>query len=156
MSPHRPRPSPNLSPSPGPGPTPLFTHLHALALLGSYALQFPRLVDSPQLGLLSGLLPLCAVQIGYAVLCLGAGAGGGPTGPANFSTSRKMKTPSAGVRPKKVETGGGFTHHVLVFYFPHISYHIHDSRLNLNSTSTNQKLLYTHTHTHSPSRSPCS
>ncbi|KAK0107363.1 Glycosylphosphatidylinositol (GPI) anchor assembly protein [Cadophora gregata] len=50
----------------------LFSQVHPAILLSAFYVRFPALVADPTSTLLSTLLPLAAVQISYAVVCLPA------------------------------------------------------------------------------------
>ncbi|CAL3972563.1 unnamed protein product, partial [Diplocarpon coronariae] len=50
----------------------IFSQIHPAIILSAYYLRFPALVADPTSTLLKSLLPLAAVQILYAALCLPA------------------------------------------------------------------------------------
>ncbi|RPB24028.1 hypothetical protein L211DRAFT_837909 [Terfezia boudieri ATCC MYA-4762] len=89
----------------------LLTHLHPLALLTSYFLQFPSLVASPPSTLFSSVFPLTMIQVAYAVLCLDNAAL--PHGHSTSTTEKKSK--SGSLRPKKADSAssGGIAGHIL-------------------------------------------
>ncbi len=64
----------------------IVSQAHPALLLSAYYLRFPALVTDPVSTLLNSLLPLTAIQIAYAVICL----------PAVGSTSKPMKKAKPG------------------------------------------------------------
>ncbi len=81
----------------------IFSHVHPAILLSAYYLRFPALVSDPTYTLLNSLLPLAAVQILYAVVCL-------PSVGSNAKVVKKVKLNA----PKKSE--GVVATRVLVSY----------------------------------------
>lgn len=70
----------------------IFSQIHPAILLSAFYLRFPALVADPTSTLLSTLLPLAAVQILYAVVCL-------PAVGSNTKVVKKVKLNA----PKKPE-----------------------------------------------------
>lgn len=79
----------------------IFSQIHPAILLSAYYLRFPALVSNPTSTLLKSLLPLAAVQILYAVVCL-------PAVGSNTKVVKKVKLNA----PKKTE--GVFATRILV------------------------------------------
>jgi phosphatidylinositol glycan class F len=71
----------------------IISQAHPALLLSAYYLRFPVLVADPVSTLLNSLLPLAAIQIAYAVLCL----------PAVGSTSKPVKKVKPGASKKTPE-----------------------------------------------------
>ncbi|RPB19539.1 hypothetical protein L211DRAFT_842619 [Terfezia boudieri ATCC MYA-4762] len=89
----------------------LLTHLHPLALLTSYFLQFPSLMASPPSTLFSSVFPLTAIQVAYAVLCLDNVAL--PHGHSTSTTEKKSKSGSFRLKKADSASSGGIAGHIL-------------------------------------------
>ncbi|KAK8154464.1 GPI biosynthesis protein family Pig-F-domain-containing protein [Phyllosticta citrichinensis] len=68
----------------------IYTQLHPVLLLSLYALQFKAIVADPVGALASALLPLAALQVLYAAICLPA-AGSSAASPSKAAAGRRKK-----------------------------------------------------------------
>ncbi|KAK8178871.1 GPI biosynthesis protein family Pig-F-domain-containing protein [Phyllosticta paracitricarpa] len=73
----------------------IYKHLHPVLLLSLYALQFQAIVVDPVGALASALLPLAALQVLYAAVCLPA-AGSGAASPSKAGAAGRRKKDAKG------------------------------------------------------------
>lgn len=76
----------------------IVSQAHPALLLSAYYLRFPALVADPVSTLLNSLLPLAAIQIAYAIICL----------PAVGSTSKPVKKAKPGEKKKTPEASSAW------------------------------------------------
>lgn len=83
----------------------IYTHIHPVLVLSLYAFSFKSIVADPVPTLLNGVIPITALQVTYAIICLPPTSAGSRSSPSSEKTKggkKKAAKDEGGVGAKLV------------------------------------------------------